>query len=160
MIIVLKLGPPGVTNWDSGSVGLSHFLSHGAWMSDCMWRSRSVSLGGDMGKSPLLATSCPHSLGQTSRTGVVWTLRPGPAAGWEPQGRQREHGAVELVALHFHTAHLQQTSVITSLGPKKRTQQGKLKTLTNDYHTPGILSVKGNQGWIPHFQELKAFLEG
>lgn len=124
-------GPPGVTSQDSGSVGRAHFLTHGAWLSGYMWRSGSGPPGCDMDKSPLLATSCPHSLGQTSRAGAVasqaWArCRPGA------RGRQRERGQ-QSWSPPSSPCTLQQASVITPVGPG----------------TPSARAAGNSDAWLP-----------
>lgn len=122
-----------------------HTFSDRSRMSGCRWRYGSGPVGGDTHKSPSLASSCLHSLLQTSRAWTALSFSPRLASGQELHGRQEKHGAAEILAFHPHTAHLQQAFAFASVGPKKYTQQGYLKMLTSDHHAPGVLSVKDEQ---------------
>lgn len=85
-----------------------HTFSDRSRMSGCRWRYGSGPVGGDTHKSPPLASSCLHSLLQTSRAWTALSFSPRLASGQELHGRQEKHGAAEILAFHPHTAHLQQ----------------------------------------------------
>lgn len=121
-------------------VGLSHVLSPGAGLRRRTWRARSGLLEGDTDKSPLLATSCPHSCGRPA--GVVCGAGSlgcrGPGAPWAT----RRTRAAELLPPFAHCA------LAASLSPHPGAREGHsaraAETLTSDLHIPASCLSKTN----------------